>query len=258
MHDNPVPQKVKFKVGLGHFGLKDFERLSRLTGGLVPKEDIGEIFNATKNNPGLILFLLRAFVKNPRRISIRYWGKSCRLLDYPANPQADVPLVVSLNSGTVLSESWGEIRGDYGRNGIFDAVHIIKGLMRSSDFPRVYKLVRAAFEEFKRLPVLSEAEARANAVETVYGAKARCFPYLPASGKTFSATRLWKALPIEVREEEFGGSFRRFSDFLKDLAEEDPTEGPFRVERTPNGHGIRFRIEGIHSSISVSSLENTV
>jgi hypothetical protein len=86
MHEknNSRPSKVKFKVGLGHHGLKDFERLSRLSGGLIPKENIGEIFNATKNNPPLVLYLLRSFVKNPRRISIRYWRKSCRLLDYPA------------------------------------------------------------------------------------------------------------------------------------------------------------------------------
>jgi len=161
-----------------------------------------------------------------------------------------VPLVVSLMSGTVLSESWGQVRGDYGRNGIFDAVAIITGLTETKDFPKVYQLVRKAYEEFKRLPALSEAEYQQSVVEAVYEAKKRCLPYFPASRETFSARQLWDPLPIEVREEEFGGSFFRFSDFLKDLAREDPTEGLFRVERIANGHGSRFRLSGNEENTS--------
>jgi hypothetical protein len=158
MHEKTTsqPSKVKFKYDLGKF---DYPRIAREMGGLVPWEDIGEILSATKNNSHLIYFLLCAFVKDPRRIAIRYQGKSARLRGYRISPDLDYDLEVSLMSGTVLSKSWGKPRGDWLKNGIFDVAQIVHRLERK-DFPQVYRIVREAYDDFKRRPPLSEAQAR--------------------------------------------------------------------------------------------------
>src|ERR1700756_774045 len=76
----------------------------------IPKEKIGEILNATKNNPELIDYMLRGWVKNPRRIAVNYRGTYCRLLDHHILPEIGFPLYVSRVNGSVLPESWGERR----------------------------------------------------------------------------------------------------------------------------------------------------
>jgi hypothetical protein len=250
VHDNYRSSEVKFKVGLGQFGLKDFARLSRLTGGLVPKEDIGEIFNATRNNPQLILFLLRAFARNPARILVSYTGKLAELPDYPANPNAPVPLVVSLMSGTVMSKSYGEHRGEGGKNGIFDAVAIMTGLMGKWYFPQVYRRVRKAFDEFKSYPPLSPEQVEEIRLEALRRKKERIFSYVePFFGlrirRSPKARTIWKTLPLEVQEEEFGKSPPRFKDFLSALASEDASGELFRViEHLYSANVTRFQFIG--------------
>jgi hypothetical protein len=157
----------------------------------------------------------------------------------------------------VLSKSWGRYGEGGLRNGIFDAATLILQLGKK-DFPEVYRRVRERYEEYKRLreicaavPEEAEALRRKTNIDNLSRIKERCLPYFASTRETFSARQLWDKLPGEIKEETFGGSFYRFSDFLKDLADEDPTEGPFRVERIANGKDrSRFRLLGIGESTS--------
>jgi hypothetical protein len=153
----------------------------------------------------------------------------------------------------VLPESWGECRErgailEYDSN-LFDVVRIVRELWGAKDFPLIYGIVRALYENFKRLPVPTEEAIRESVRSNVQYAKERCLPYLPSfTRETFSARQLWDMLPVEVREEIFGESFYRFSDFLKDPARQD-SDDPFSVERISNGHGNRFRLTGTREYI---------
>ena len=240
--NNSLPSKVKFKIHLG---------------GLIPPEEIGEILTATQSaRPELIDYFLYSWVKNPRRILRNYSGTFVRLPDYHVLPGVEFPLYVSRMNGAVLPESWGARRKRGvpldANSSIFDVAAIIFGLQEKKDFPKVYRIVRKAYEAFKHLPGATEESNRENARSVVRRIKARCLPYFPSDRKTYSARQLWDALPVEVREEEFGGSFYRFKDDLEYFAREDPFEGPFRVERIANGKGSsRFRLlgkDGIHPS----------
>ena len=244
---NTVPD-AESKLNLGHF---DYDRIARENGGLIPREDIGEILAATKNYPELIDYLLRSWVKNPRRIAISYTGTYCRLLDYRVLPNVELPLFVSRVSGAVLSESWGEHRTGGLANGIFDVCAIIYGLTEKRDFPKVYLIVRKTYEAFKRLPGATEESNQENALETVRYTKELLVPYFRSFFSNSirqapKARRLWKVLPLEIREEEFGGSAFTFLRFLEHLAREDRTEKPFRVieHRYGNKNGSRFRLIG--------------
>ena len=243
-HIPPLAEvKSDSKLNLGNF---DYDRIARSFGGLISREEIGEILVATKDSPELIDFLLASWVKSPRRICRGYHGTYCRLLDYRISPERpDLCLYISRMSGAVLSESWGEHRKGGLPNGIFDAAAIIFDLTAKKDFPKVYRIVREGYEAFKRLPAPNEALEREIKLKIMRGKKERCLPSFPSTRKTFSARQLWQAFPIEIREEEFGGSFYRFKDILEYLAREDPTDGPFRVERIPNGNdSSRFRLIG--------------
>jgi hypothetical protein len=232
------------RLALGNF---DLERIAAYSGGKISREEIGEIFAATTQNEALIDYLLRSWVKDPRRIAVHYHGTLCRLLDYEVIPGIGIPLHVSRVSGSVLSESWGKHRVGGLRHGIFDVAAVIFGLTEKKDFPKVYFIVRKAYEAWKHLPVLTKAEAEEIKTKIVQRAKDRllsCFVpfYSDSIRKAPSAQKLWQVLPSDVRDEEFGGSFRRFREFLEYLAEEDPTEGPFRVSCHPYGKITRFRL----------------
>src|SRR5262249_20509849 len=140
-------------------------------------------------------------------------------------------------------------------HGIFKTAAYIFGLTRTRDFPEVYRRVRAAYEAWKCCPMLNEAEIREITVQGVQARKERLLPffvpfYSDSIRKAPSYTRLWQALPQDLRDEEFGGSIYRFRDFLEDLAREDPTDGPFQVEKHEYGKITRFRLSGEPKSTS--------
>lgn len=232
------------RVALGNF---DYEKIAAHFGGKISREAIGEIFAATTNEqygPELIDYFLRAWVKNPKRIALAYHKSYCRLLDYHF-PGEEFPLYVSRVSGSVLSESWGEHRTGGLGHGIFDVAALLHGLPGKKDFPKVYAIVRETFEEALRSPRPSEAEIGEMQKVALAHLKERLLPYFAPLYSTVirrapSAAKLWKPLPLEIKEEEFGGSFRRFREFLLSLDLEDPTEGPFRVSASDCGNNTVF------------------